>query len=295
MTDLDIVMEAGGAAWVEGNFFQAHDWWEAAWQSTPQGPLREGLRALTQWAAASHLEALGRHVAAESVRESARLRFLRTENRLALAPFAVDLPSSNHDDLVPRDPNTAFPVTAVLIAAGHGRRAGGPKALIAVDGQPLWLLQVQRLRAIGLPQVIAVLHPDAVERCAVPSVTTVVGNPDGSPLHSLQRALGLTTGPILLMPVDGTVPSRGVVARLLATAITDPNGRAVRPSVATPQGPRGGHPLWLAASTCRALAAVDAQAHRLDTYLRTLGPGYVAVPVAEAAVLHNFNLDGVSR
>ncbi len=249
---------------------------------------------LTQWAAAAHVTTLGRHAGAEAIRSRARLRFLRTVNRLALAPFVLDLPSDERDELRLRDQNGVLPVTGVLLAAGHGRRAGGPKALISVDGLPLWQRQVQRLQAIGVAQVVVVLHPQAL---LPPSPTFVpqFGDPDATPLHSLQRALTATTGPVVVLPVDCPAPSRGVVVRLLAAAAIDPRALAVRPIVQGPTGPRGGHPLWLAAATCQALTAVDAQQHRLDTFLHTMGDRYVDVCVADPAVLGNFNLDGVSR
>ncbi len=294
MTDLALLVEAGGAAWEEADAFAAHEWWEAAWLRQPDGPLREGLRALTQWAAAAHLDVLGRCEAALTIRARARQRFRRTENRLALAPFALDLPSDEHDNLVLRDKNDAFAVTAVLLAAGHGRRAGGPKALIAVDGQPLWQRQVQRLRLVGLTRAIAVLPPSA-RLAAAPPLRICHGDPDGTPLHSLQRALALTPGPVLLLPVDCPAPARGVVVRLLAAGVRDPKLLAVRPIVATPTGPRGGHPLWLAAATCQQLLALDANAQRLDRFLHTLGAAYGSVAVADSAVLGNFNQDGVAR
>ncbi len=294
MTDLDLLVAAGGAAWDEADFHAAHGWWEAAWLREPEGPRREGLRALTQWAAAAHVDTLGRSAAAARIRDRARQRFRRTATRLALAPFALDLPSDDREDLRLRDQNALFETTAVLLAAGHGRRAGGPKALIAVEGQPLWLRQAQRLRGVGLPQVIAVLHPDVALRDA-PGLRALHGDPDATPLHSLQRALAATPGPVLLLPVDCPAPARGVVVRLLAAAARDPLVQAARPVVQDADGVRGGHPLWLAAGTCQQLRALDAQRGRLDVFLRGLGAGYVDVPVADRSVLGNFNRDGVAH
>jgi CTP:molybdopterin cytidylyltransferase MocA len=294
VTDLDLLVEAGGAAWTEGDGFQAHEWWEAAWLRQADGPLKEGLRGLTQWAAAAHLEILGRYAAAQTIRDRARARLCRTANRLALAPFALDVPSDKNETLLLRDRDAPFAVTTVLLAAGHGRRAGGPKALLQVAGQPLWLRQVERLRSVGLHDVVAVLHPDA-QPIAGSEARIVIGDPDGTPLHSLQAALAQTHGAVLLLPVDCPVPARGVVARLLATGLRDRQALAARPVVQTPEGPRGGHPVWLAAATCQRLAVANAQTERLDAFLHSLGRAYVDVPVTDAGVLGNFNLNGVSR
>ncbi len=296
MTDLAVLIVAGGVAWEESAFHEAHAWWEVAWLRTPPGPLREGLRALTQWAAAAHVESLGRFAAAERIRDRASQRFRRTTNRLALAPFALDLPSDAADQqaLRLRPSQAALPLTAVLLAAGHGRRAGGPKALIAVDGQPLWQQQAQRLLAAGAARVVAVLHPDSA-LVTLPRLDALHGDPDATPLHSLQRALAVTTGPVLLLPVDCPAPERGLVLRLVAAAIRAGDAQAVRPVVATAAGVRGGHPLWLAAATVQALRQLDPATARLDTFLHGLGAGYVSLPVADARVLGNFNLDGVAR
>ncbi len=294
MNALEVRVVAGGAAWDESAYFAAHTAWEAAWLAEPNGALRDGLRALTQWAAAAYLETLGRYAAATRVRDRARARLRRTEVRLALAPFALDLPSDDHDTLVLRDSRTPFAVPLVLLAAGHGRRAGGPKALIDLAGQPLWRRQVERLRANGLTRVIAVLHP-AAALDQTPDLTTLHGDPDATPLHSLQRALTATSGPVLLLPIDCPVPSRAVTARLLAASLAEPSPAAVRPIVATPEGPLGGHPLWISAAVCAQVLRLDAAQHRLDVFLRSLGDAYVGVPLADETVLGNFNSDGVSR
>lgn len=293
MTDLALLLEAGDAAWRRGDGFVAHEWWEAAWLRTPEGPLREGLRAMTQWAAAAHVESLGRYAAAEAIRSRAQARWDRTATRLALAPYVLDLPSAQQTELVLRDQRTPLPVTAILLAAGHGRRAGGPKALVPVDGQPLWRRQVQRLHAIGIQQVVAVLHP-SVPLAAEPPLILLHGDADATPLDSLQRGLALSHGPMLVLPVDCPAPSRAVVVQLLATALRTPDARAVRPVVQTEAGPRGGHPLWMSAVTCQQIARLDPAQHRLDTFLHTLGSAYRDVPVADARVLGNFNVDGVS-
>lgn len=295
MSALARLVEAGAAAWQEEEAYAAHAAWEQAWLAAAAGPRREGLRALTQWAAAAHLQTLGRHAAAERVRARALERFGRTLNRLALADFALDLPSDGGDSLWFRPQSAPLPARGVVLAAGQGRRAGGPKALVTVAGEPLWRAQVRRLQQRGIGEVTVVLHPRAGKEASTAGLRLVWGDPEATPLHSLQRALAVTPGPVIVTPVDCPVPGRAVLVRLVAAADGNRQARAARPVVVDPAGRLGGHPLWVSAELCRDLMALNADIHRLDTFLHGLGAGYVDVPVRDPGVLHNFNRDGVSQ
>ena len=186
------------------------------------------------------------------------------------------------------------PATGVLLAAGQGRRAGGPKALIDVGGVPLWQVRARALQHAGLAHVVAVVHPAALPASLV-NVQLVAGDPDGSPLHSLQRALAVVAGPVVVHMVDGGAPTRATVDLLQAQVLADPQALAVRPVVVLPDARVGGHPVWLTAAACDRLRALDPAAHRLDHALRDWGPRYVDVVVDDPAVLANFNRDGVQR
>jgi CTP:molybdopterin cytidylyltransferase MocA len=153
---------------------------------------------------------------------------------------------------------------------------------------------VQQLQANGLARVVALLHPTAT-LVQTPQLFALHGDPDATPLHSLQRALAVADGPVLVLPIDCRAPSRATTTCLLAAAAAEPVPAAVRPIVATAEGNRGGHPLWLSAATCAAIRTLDATEQRLDTYLRALGPAYAGVVVRDPSVLDNFNRDGVSR
>ena len=72
------------------------------------------------------------------------------------------------------------PATGVLLAAGHGRRAGGPKALIPVEGAPLWQVRAQQLQQAGLARVVAVVHPAALPASLVSGGISAAGKFLGS-------------------------------------------------------------------------------------------------------------------
>lgn len=51
-------------------------------------------------------------------------------------------------------------LTGAVLAGGHSRRMGADKALLAINAQPLWLRQVEMLRAAGAARVGVVRRPD---------------------------------------------------------------------------------------------------------------------------------------
>lgn len=187
-----------------------------------------------------------------------------------------------------------IPATGVLLAAGWGRRAGGPKALIELDGRRLWQVRRDALLDAGLARVVAVVHPWArTDVDADPD--TLIGDPDATPLHSLLVALAhVETGPVVVQHVDGGGPSPETLGRLYAQSLAVPTALALRPVVVVDGVVRGGHPVWLSAAACTLLRGLDPAHHRLDVVLRGWGQAYLDVPVEDLNVLANFNRDGVA-
>lgn len=236
-----LLVEAGWEHFVAARFFEAHEHWEVAWLATAQGPLREGLRGLVQWAAAAHhlkRAHLGSPVpgaesdveGAHPVLERALERLRRPEVLAALTAAEQGLfervvppadpqqlqqhlaePGQLHEALRLARPRAALGAAAVLLAGGRGRRAGGPKAIKIRDGEVLWRWQVDQLLAQGCDAVAAVLHPDAWLRPPAAdklahgldprTVAAVPGSPGAAQFASLQRALGALPGRAAGLPV----------------------------------------------------------------------------------------------
>jgi CTP:molybdopterin cytidylyltransferase MocA len=179
---------------------------------------------------------------------------------------------------------------AIVLAAGEGRRMGGPKALLVLDGKPLVRWHVERLREVDCQPIVVVVR------------TSILGQV-GEVLNGLSRVLlvacdtssmaaslsiGLEQVPrsqartIVISTVDSLPAQRSTLHLLIAAAMVD------GVQVATPRYcGRGGHPVVARESLLQVfrhgypgtlrdlIRSVDAQRRRLD--------------VDDAAVGHDFD------
>jgi len=158
-----------------------------------------------------------------------------------------------------------------LLAAGQGKRAGGPKAWGPYAGKTLLEAQLGFLATVTSPENIDIaVQGEWLERCCAlsPRVNWVAADPAGEALASLQALLRATPrGRSYVLHVDMPVFDLRVWKALAAA-----------PGDAVPvcEGRRG-HPVLLTAETLDEAARLNPAAGRLDHFLRER-------PVAEVAV-----------
>lgn len=121
-----------------------------------------------------------------------------------------------------------MPPAGLLLAAGAGRRMGGPKALVELDGQPLVRRALRVLAEGGCAPLVVVLGASA-ERVAplVPDDVRVVVAEDWAEGMSASLRAGLDalasldvdSAVVHLVDLPGVTPE--AVARLAATATPD--------------------------------------------------------------------------
>ena len=131
------------------------------------------------------------------------------------------------------------PVCGLVLAAGEGRRLGGPKALLEVGGRRLVDRAVDVLHEAGVAEIVVVSGAVPLE---VPGAR-VVDNPDwrtglGSSLRIGLAAVGEASGAVLVMLVDTPGLGPEVVRRVLsayrdgaAVAVATYDGRPRNPAL----------------------------------------------------------------
>jgi molybdenum cofactor cytidylyltransferase len=152
-------------------------------------------------------------------------------------------------------------IVAVLLAAGAGRRMGGPKALLRIGGESFLARAARVLSRPGVASVVAVVGHDAARVAAeahAPAGVSLVENEHAdlgmlsSILRGLDEAEERGADALLLHPVDHPLVDPSTVDRVVAAL----EGGAV---IAVPtQGKRRGHPGGFARAAWAALRGAPA-------------------------------------
>jgi molybdenum cofactor cytidylyltransferase len=116
-------------------------------------------------------------------------------------------------------------IPAIVLAAGAGRRMGGPKALLVFGEETLLQRAVRTALSTGCRSVVAVVGDWAPGPLDLR--VTLVHNPDAgegmaSSIRAGIAALPPTAKAALLLTVDQPAVDADLLGRLLALAITDP-------------------------------------------------------------------------
>jgi CTP:molybdopterin cytidylyltransferase MocA len=171
----------------------------------------------------------------------------------------------------------------VVLAAGRGRRMGGPKALMEVDGDPWWREQERRLGALGARRVwvVSAVVREAMIGGGMEAGRMVVGD-DSRPMMSsvVAGALALRDDPpagVFVLPVDVPAAGRDAWAALAGGGgeVRVPEHRGV-----------GGHPVWLGWPFVESRVVDAPEGSRLD---ELIGPVARRVAVEDGDVVVNLN------
>ncbi|MDM4719541.1 NTP transferase domain-containing protein [Micromonospora sp. WMMA1363] len=174
------------------------------------------------------------------------------------------------------------PVAGLVLAAGAGRRYGGPKALVGYEGRPLVLRARDTLAAGGCAPVLVVVgaHAEAVTALVG---SGVVRNPAwvtgmGSSLRAGLAALETTAvTAVVVLLVD--TPDIGVEAVRRVVAAARPDALVV----AGYRGRRWGHPVLLGREHWVGVAASATMDRGARDYLRQRRAVVRVVPCADIA------------
>ena len=180
----------------------------------------------------------------------------------------------------------------IVLAAGRGLRAGGPKALHRVHNRPWWHIQRKRLALVGLPVVWVIsdrVRASMTEHGGPPPDSVIAD--ELSPMFTSVLAgctaiaeLHRSTRGVFILPVDVPAPNP-TVFNTLARATAHPS--AVAAALPTHNSQRG-HPVYLSwpLVTSRLLSPSTPADSRLDHLIED---ARVEVPVTDPGVLINLN------
>lgn len=128
------------------------------------------------------------------------------------------------------------PFAAVLLAGGRSTRMGRDKAGVIVGGQPLWQLQLAKLRALAPAEIFISGRADGpYSEANVAIVTDAV--PDCGPLGGIAATLQRAASPwLLVLAIDLPDVSEDLLTMLVAEARARDRGTV-------PQTERGFEPL----------------------------------------------------
>lgn len=142
----------------------------------------------------------------------------------------------------------------IVLAAGHGRRMGGPKALLLAHGEPLVLAHVRAWTAAGIAPIVI-----ATSRAIADTVDSLMGSrpdvhvaisdapdPAGSLLVGLEAIVACgeleRASFVAITPVD-TLPPADETLRALIDAMCFGPGTEPPIAIVPSFGGRGGHPV----------------------------------------------------
>jgi len=186
-------------------------------------------------------------------------------------------------------------IAALILAAGSGKRIGGPKALLAWpnergDDRPLAIAHAEKRLEHGARRALVVVRKPvmlALLAWVKPGIDLVVSDADDAlgPAGSIAVAVPKLkdASVIVVSPVDTPPASQEVVSALERPLRNDPKLLAARPSY----GGRAGHPVVLRPAVLDRY--VDPQPPPLRDLLRGLGDAVADVEVDDASVILDLN------
>ena len=175
-------------------------------------------------------------------------------------------------------------VAGLVLAAGGGRRYGGPKALVRHEGSLLVERAVQTVRDGGCGPIVVVLGAAAAEVRAAAQLgdVTIVENPGwksgmASSLRTgLEAVAGTDADAAAVLLVDTPGVTAEAVRRVLAKSGRDA-------LVAATYGPRRGHPVLLGRDHWAGVATLASGDVGARAYLTARADSVQTVPCADVS------------
>lgn len=182
--------------------------------------------------------------------------------------------------------------TAILLAAGQSSRMGHPKGLLAWEGKPLILHQIEQIHRSRIDRLIIVLgyRPELYQTLFhfEDQRMTVIWNEKWEEGKSSSILAGLsameeTSKAILFVNVDQPLSAR-IIDELIESHERTQAGIQI-----PVYGRRRGHPVLLSTRLMEALQSIKEATQGLKSVIREFHQDTVQVDIEDPSVLYNFN------
>ncbi|MBI4057151.1 MAG: nucleotidyltransferase family protein [Elusimicrobia bacterium] len=167
---------------------------------------------------------------------------------------------------------TTHDFSVYLLAAGNGKRAGGPKAWLSHEGKPLLEKHLEFLLKLFPPNQIAISIQELwLSRCNKihPQILWIPISPEATPLGALIHLLKVAPSNLwgFLYHVDMPLWEPGLFKTLIASI---PHGERIEcEAIAPSMDGKKGHPILLSPTLYSLISNLDPATDRLDHWLRT--------------------------
>lgn len=164
------------------------------------------------------------------------------------------------------------PISVAILAGGHSRRMGRPKALLDFQGQPLLAHVLARVHDLGQETLLIANQPDLYASFGLPCLSDLI--PDAGPLGGLYTALSQARYAwTLLVACDMPWLNPALLRALIALALAEEECIAVVPRWQT--YPEALHALYHRHCLPTLRAALAAGRLKTSHYLEALPVRYV--------------------
>ncbi|MGZ5543666.1 MAG: nucleotidyltransferase family protein [Limisphaerales bacterium] len=179
-------------------------------------------------------------------------------------------------------------IGAIVLAAGQGRRMGGPKWQLKIAGRSFLDHVLQTLRDAGLSQIVCVVGRQFPARVQglFPGVAFVPNNQANAAMLSSVK-IGLTQlmdlRGVLIVPVDHPLVRKRTYTALMEKFIEDADS-VVKPI----HQEQSGHPILIPQRLFAQIMRSDSQ-ESLNELIRTSNLKQVRLPCDDPGILNNIN------
>ena len=178
-------------------------------------------------------------------------------------------------------------ISAIILAAGSGKRIGTPKLKLKIDGKYFVNVIIKKLLSADIKNIYAVIREDYYEWCLVnvPGALFILNKePEMGMIHSVKLGVmnAVKSDAIIIFPVDHPYVEISTIENLLKSFEENPDS-IIKPDYQN----KSGHPLII--PECYFKTILNSELENLSAIISSLNLLQIKVRVEDKAILKNVN------